>query len=119
VTDDTQIAAAVHAVSNSTDTLDALVNSAGLYIPGPFEQISTADLIETFRVNVFGVVAVTQAFLPLIRRGRGRIVLISSVNGRLSLPGVSAYSASKFALTAFADAMRLELEPWGIFTILI
>ena len=78
-----------------------------------------ADLVDTFRVNVFGLVAVTQGFLPLVRRAHGRIVLVSSANGRLSVPGVSAYSASKFALSGFADAMRLELEPWGIRTILV
>jgi NAD(P)-dependent dehydrogenase (short-subunit alcohol dehydrogenase family) len=119
VTDDEQVSEAVRAVSARTDKLDALVNNAGIFIPGPLEHVAITELVETFRVNVFGVVAVTQAFLPLVRSAHGRILLISSVNGRLSAPGVSAYSASKSALTALADAMRLELEPWGIRTILV
>jgi len=119
VTNADQIAEAVRAVSLHTDRLDGLVNNAGVFIPGPFEQLPMADLVETFRVNVFGVVAVTQAFLPLVRSARGRIVLVSSMSGRVSVPGVSAYSASKAALTALADAMRLELEPWGIRTVLV
>jgi NAD(P)-dependent dehydrogenase (short-subunit alcohol dehydrogenase family) len=119
VTNADQIAEAVRTVSLHTDRLDGLVNNAGVFIPGPFEQLPMADLVETFRVNVFGVVAVTQAFLPLVRSARGRIVLVSSMSGRVSVPGVSAYSASKAALTALADAMRLELEPWGIRTVLV
>lgn len=119
VTDAGQIAEAVRAVSLHTEKLDGLVNNAGIFLIGPLEQLAEADLLETFRVNVFGVVATTQAFLPLVRRAGGRIVLVSSMNGRISAPGMSAYSASKFALTGLADAMRVELEPWGIRTILV
>ena len=119
VTDADQIAEAVRTVSRRTEKLDGLVNNAGIFLIGPLEQLPEADLMETFRVNVFGVVAVTRAFLPLVRSASGRVVLVSSMNGRISAPGMSAYSASKFALTGFADAMRVELEPWGIRTILV
>lgn len=119
VTDADQIAEAARAVSLRTDRLDGLVNNAGVFLIGPLEQLPEADLIETFRVNVFGVVSVTRAFLPLVRRANGRVVLVSSMNGRLSAPGISAYAASKFALTGLADAMRVELKPWGVRTILV
>jgi short-subunit dehydrogenase len=67
-----------------------------------------------FEVNVIGVLAVSQAFLPLLRQSRGRIVNIGSVLGRLAIPFMGAYSASKFALEGLTDAFRIELRPWGI-----
>ncbi len=67
-----------------------------------------------FEVNVIGQVAVTQAFLPLLRKSRGRIVNMGSIAGRAAMPFMGPYSASKFALEALTDAMRLELQPWGI-----
>jgi NAD(P)-dependent dehydrogenase (short-subunit alcohol dehydrogenase family) len=67
-----------------------------------------------FEVNVFGPVAVTQAMLPLIRRGPGRIVNMGSIAGRAAVPFIGPYAASKFALEALTDVMRLELRPWGI-----
>ena len=65
-------------------------------------------------VNAVGSVAVTQALLPRLRASRGRVVFVSSVNGRISTPMTSAYNASKFAVEAFADALRVEVKPWGI-----
>jgi len=91
-----------------------LVNNAAVYLLGPFEQTPLAAVDALFRVNVLGVVAVTQRFLPMLRQARGRIVNISSVNGRLSIPFCSFYSASKFAVEALSDALRTELQPWGI-----
>lgn len=94
--------------------LAGLVNNAAVFLLGPFEQTPLAEIEALFRVNVMGVVAVTQRFLPLLRQARGRIVNISSANGKLSFPFVSFYSASKFALEALSDALRVELQPWNI-----
>lgn len=96
-----------------------LVNNAGLLVDGPVEYISIDDLRSQFEVNVFGQIAVTQAFLPLIRKAKGRIVNIGSVGGTMSFPFVSALCASKFALEAFTDALRMELDPWDIEVILV
>jgi NAD(P)-dependent dehydrogenase (short-subunit alcohol dehydrogenase family) len=76
-------------------------------------------LRKQFEVNVIGLVAVTQAFLPLLRRGRGRIVNVGSIAGRSALPGSGAYDSSKFAIEAITDALRMELHPWGITVSLI
>jgi len=94
--------------------LAGLVNNAAMFLLGPFEQTSLEAVDLLFRVNVLGIVAVTQRFLPLLRQGRGRLVNVSSVNGRLSFPFASFYSASKFAIEALSDALRVELEPWNI-----
>jgi short-subunit dehydrogenase len=72
-----------------------------------------------FEVNVIGLLAATQAFLPLLRQGRGRVVNLGSVLGRLAIPLMGAYSASKFALEGLTDALRIELLPWGIHVSLI
>lgn len=94
--------------------LDAVVNNAGVVVGGPLETVGVADLRRQFEVNVVGQLAVTQAVLPRLRDSRGRIVFISSVNGRVSSPMLGAYCASKFALEAAADALRMELTPWHI-----
>ena len=99
--------------------LDAVVNNAGIVVPGPLESLGVAELRMQFEVNTIGPVAVTNAVLPQLRESRGRIVLVSSLNGRISMPMIGAYSASKFALEAIADAWRLELRPWGISVSLI
>jgi NAD(P)-dependent dehydrogenase (short-subunit alcohol dehydrogenase family) len=89
--------------------LDALVNNAGSAVGGPLELISMDDLRRQFEVNFFGHVAVTQALIPALRRARGRIVLISSVGGLLTTPYLAPYHASKYALEAAANSLRLEL----------
>jgi NAD(P)-dependent dehydrogenase (short-subunit alcohol dehydrogenase family) len=94
--------------------LNGLVNNAGVGIVGPLEYIKLADLRNQLEVNVVGVVAVTQAFLPLLRRGPGRIVNIGSMNGRIATPFIGAYCASKYALEAITDTLRMELAPWKI-----
>ncbi|KRF05296.1 retinol dehydrogenase [Arthrobacter sp. Soil782] len=96
------------------ERLDALVNNAGIGVLGPIESVTPADLRHQFDVNVFGQVAVTQAVLPRLRAARGRIVFISSTGGRTVVPLEGAYCASKFALEALADALRVELRPWCI-----
>ena len=94
--------------------LAGLVNNAGISVGGPLEFVPLADLRRQFDVNVVGQVAVTQAFLPLVRRAGGRIVNIGSACGRVATPFLAPYSMSKYALEAFTDALRRELQPWGI-----
>ncbi|HKC95897.1 MAG TPA: SDR family oxidoreductase [Nitrospira sp.] len=94
--------------------LGGLVNNAGISIGSPLEVIPLAQLRKQLEVNVIGQIAVTQAFLPLLRRARGRIVNMGSIAGRGTIPMMGPYSASKFALEALTDALRLELYPWGI-----
>jgi NAD(P)-dependent dehydrogenase (short-subunit alcohol dehydrogenase family) len=116
VTDDAQIAALADQLP---DRLDAVVNNAGIAVGGAIEALPLAELRQQFDVNVIGQVAVTQAVLPRLREARGRILFISSISGMVSSPMLGAYSASKFALEAIADAMRIELRPWGISVALI
>jgi NAD(P)-dependent dehydrogenase (short-subunit alcohol dehydrogenase family) len=90
------------------------VNNAGVVAAGPLEFLPIDELRWQLEVNVIGQVAVTQALLPQLRLGRGRIVFIGSISGRSSLPITGAYAASKFALEAIADAWRVELRRWGM-----
>ena len=94
--------------------LDALFNNAGISVQGPLEIIPIELFEQQIRVNVFGHVFVTQTFLPLLRKAQGRIVFTSSESGRMTLPMMAPYSASKFALEAVASALRIELRPWKI-----
>jgi NAD(P)-dependent dehydrogenase (short-subunit alcohol dehydrogenase family) len=96
------------------ERLDAVVNNAGIVVGGPLETLSVNELRRQLEVNVVGQLAVTQAVLPRLRDSRGRIVFISSVNGKIASPIIGAYCASKFALEAAADALRMELRPWRI-----
>ena len=106
--------------------LTGLVNNAGIAIAAPLEHIPIDDFRRQLDVNVVGQLAVTQAFLPLLRAGpagpagrAGRIVLIGSIAGRLTVPFLGPYSASKFALEAMADALRVELQPWNLHVSLV
>jgi NAD(P)-dependent dehydrogenase (short-subunit alcohol dehydrogenase family) len=96
------------------ERLDAIVNNAGVVVSGPMETVTPDEWRKQLEVNVIGQLAVTQAVLPRLRKSRGRVVFISSVNGRLSMSLIGAYCASKFALEAAADALRMELQPWHI-----
>src|SRR4051794_6485942 len=100
-------------------TLDALINNAGIVVSGPVEALKLDELRHQFEVNVIGQVAVTQAMLLLLRASKGRILFMSSISGRVSAPFLSAYAASKFAMEAMADSLRIELRPWKIGVILI
>jgi NAD(P)-dependent dehydrogenase (short-subunit alcohol dehydrogenase family) len=99
--------------------LDAVVNNAGIAVTAPVETVPPADIRRQLEVNVVGPAAVTQAVLPRLRESRGRIVFVSSVSGRVATPMFGPYNASKFALEGMADALRMELAPWGIRVVLI
>ena len=110
VTDEEQVRGAAARV----DELHALVNNAGIAIASPLEAIPLDELRRQLEVNVVGQVAVTQALLPQLRRARGRVVFVGSIAGRSALPFLAAYAASKHALEAISDSLRMELSPWGI-----
>jgi NAD(P)-dependent dehydrogenase (short-subunit alcohol dehydrogenase family) len=115
VTDDESIATAVTTIADATSgELSGLVNNAGLSLNGPLELVPSSDIKKLMDVNVIGLLAVTKAFLPLLRRGKGRIVNISSGHGLLAIPDKSAYAASKFAVQAISDSLRVELRPFGV-----
>jgi NAD(P)-dependent dehydrogenase (short-subunit alcohol dehydrogenase family) len=113
VTEPAQIAAAAERIA-ADGGLYGLVNNAGIATSGPLEAIPLDALRAQFEINVFGALAVTQAMLPLLRQTLGRIVMISSVQGRLAAPFVGPYAASKHALEALSDALRAELLPSGV-----
>jgi NAD(P)-dependent dehydrogenase (short-subunit alcohol dehydrogenase family) len=107
-------AAQIQAAADGVEELHALVNNAGIAIAMPLEFVPLAELRHQLEVNLVGQVAVTQAFLPALRRARGRIVFVGSIAGKSALPFLGPYAASKHALEAVADSLRLELRPWGI-----
>jgi NAD(P)-dependent dehydrogenase (short-subunit alcohol dehydrogenase family) len=94
--------------------LDGLVNVAGIGMARPVEYATSEDLHEIFEINVFGQITVTQAFLPLIRKARGRIVNITSVGAHIAIPFGGLLNASKSAFSLLSDTLRLELHPFGI-----
>ena len=121
VTDESAIAAAAATVADAVGDrgLAGIVNNAGIGKPAPIEFQPMEDFRTQLEVNLFGPVAMIQAFLPLIRRGGGRIVNVGSIGGLLVLPLNGAYSASKFGMRAITDALRLELRQWNIHVSLI
>ncbi len=116
VTDAEAIKAAVQTISDATGTagLSGLVNNAGITIAFPLEFLPMDALRRQLEVNVIGPAAVTQAMLPLIRKGRGRIVNVSSVSGLVAAPYIGAYAASKHALEAMSDSLRVELRNFNV-----
>jgi NAD(P)-dependent dehydrogenase (short-subunit alcohol dehydrogenase family) len=114
VTAAASIEAAVHRLTKEAGLLSALINNAGIAVGGPIEALSLDDWHRQFEVNLFGVVGLTNACLPLLRQSKGRIVNMSSVAGLMVPPLLGAYSASKFALEAYSDSLRRELRGFGI-----
>jgi NAD(P)-dependent dehydrogenase (short-subunit alcohol dehydrogenase family) len=120
VTDGASIAAAARTVEEAAPGgLRGLVNNAGVAFGGPLELVAIDEWRRQLEVNFIGQVAVTQALLPALRSGRGRIVNITSIGGRLATPFLGPYNASKFALEAVTDSLRLELRQFGVDVIAI
>lgn len=121
MTDAASIEAAAAEVGGSLKgrTLAGIVNNAGIAVGGPLEFLPIAELRRQLEINVIGQVAVTQAMLPLLRQSRGRIINIGSIAGRSAMPMTGAYAASKFALEAITDALRVELMTAGIDVVII
>src|SRR5271165_2730994 len=101
------------------ERLDAVVNNAGVAVGGPMEAVTPDELRWQFEINVIGQIVVTQAVLPRLRRSHGRIVFISSVTGKVAFPLMGPYCASKFALEAAADTLRMELKLWDIPVVIV
>lgn len=116
VTDQQHVAAVAAQVAQEMDGLPlrGVVNNAGIAVAAPLEFLPMDDLRQQFEVNVIGQVAVSQAFLPLLRKHGGRLIYVGSISGLVSTRLLGAYSASKFALEAVADAFRRELSPHGV-----
>jgi NADP-dependent 3-hydroxy acid dehydrogenase YdfG len=115
VTDEASMQAAVSAIEQADGAIGALVNNAGYSQSGAVETIPMDDLRRQFETNVFGLVRMCQLVLPGMRReGRGRIVNISSMGGRLVFPGGGAYHGTKFAVEAISDALRFEVRGFGV-----
>jgi NAD(P)-dependent dehydrogenase (short-subunit alcohol dehydrogenase family) len=117
VTSASEALAAAETVRAALDdaTLRGVVNNAGIAIGGPLEFVDLDEFRRQLEVNVIGQLAVTQAFLPLLREhGKARIVFTSSIGGRVAAPFIGPYAASKHALNGMAESLRRELKPWGI-----
>ena len=121
VTDPAQIAGATRAVTEHVGAagLAGLVNNAGIGVFGPLELTGADDFRRLLDVNVTGQLAVTQAFLPLLRRARGRIVMIGSIGTRFTPPFTGPLAASKSALTTLSEALRQELAPWDVRVVVV
>lgn len=115
VSDHDQVRRVIDDIERDTGSqgISGLVNNAGVGVGGPAEYASDDDWRRVFDVNLFGVVALTQAALPLLRSARGRIVHVGSIGGRIATPGLAPYAASKHALEALAEAQRHELARSG------
>jgi NAD(P)-dependent dehydrogenase (short-subunit alcohol dehydrogenase family) len=116
---DVSDAAAVGRAAELVESLDALVDNAGIAIAAPLEFLPPDELTRQLDVNVVGQLRVLQAFMPALRRSRGRLVIMGSIGGRSALPFMGAYAMSKFALEAMADALRVELAPFGMHVAII
>ena len=122
VTSAESIAGAVEAVASLTDGKgpDVLINNAGFGVLGPTSEISDSEMRRQYETNVFGLMNVTRAFLPkMVERRAGRIINVSSVGGRITLPYFGVYNSTKYAVEALSDALRYELRPFGIDVALI
>lgn len=116
ITKPDEIAKAIEQIRSvvGKDGLQGLVNNAGIALAGPIEFLDINELRRQHEVNFLAHVQVTQACLPLLRLGRGRVVNMSSISGRVTSPFLMPYSSSKFALEAFTDGLRRELKPWRL-----
>jgi short-subunit dehydrogenase len=120
VTADESVKEAINKITSEQERIDVLINNAGYALVGAFEELSIEEFKEQYETNVFGVIRVTQAVLPIMRNQRcGTIVNISSIAGKIGFPLTSAYVSSKFALEGVSESMAYEIEQFGIKVILI
>ena len=120
VNDDKYVKDAIAKIVTEKERIDVLVNNAGYGLFGSIEDVSIEEMKAQFETNFFGVMRVTQLVLPIMRKQKsGTIVNVSSVGGRISLPVLSAYNSTKFALEGLSESMSYELEPFGIKVIII
>ncbi len=120
VCDDDSLRAAVAQVVEVEGAVGVLVNNAGYGSEGPFEEVPMAEVRRQFETNVFGLIRLTQLVLPGMRAQRwGKVVNVSSMGGRLVLPGGAFYHATKFAVEAMSDALRFEVQEFGIDVIVV
>jgi NAD(P)-dependent dehydrogenase (short-subunit alcohol dehydrogenase family) len=119
VTDETSMRQAVTAAEADAGAIGVLINNAGYGLYGPVEQQPMAQIRRQFETNFFGLVRLVQLVLPGMRRGGGRILNVSSMGGRATLPGGAFYHASKYAVEALSDALRMEVAQFGIDVVLI
>lgn len=120
VTDEASMRAAVEAIEHEHGAVGALVNNAGYGVYGPVEEVDLAAVRDQFETNVFGLGRLCQLVLPGMRRaGKGRIVNVSSMGGRLVYPTGGWYHASKYAVEALSDALRMEVRPFGVDVVLV
>ena len=119
ITQQEQVEALAQLIAHSTSQLNALLNNAGTTYAAPMELLPLDDLRAQLEVNVVAQLGVIQAVLPLLKVAKGMIINVSSVSGRISTPVMGAYSASKFAIEAISDTLRLELAPFGIHVLMI
>jgi NAD(P)-dependent dehydrogenase (short-subunit alcohol dehydrogenase family) len=120
VADEASMTDAVAAVEETAGPVGVLVNNAGYGLYGPVEQLPMDEIRRQFETNFFGLVRLTQLVLPgMRRRGRGRILNVSSMGGRITLPGGAFYHASKYAVEGLSDALRMEVAQFGIDVVLI
>jgi NAD(P)-dependent dehydrogenase (short-subunit alcohol dehydrogenase family) len=117
---DRSVKDAISQIVTENKRIDVLVNNAGYGLFSPIEDVTLRKVKEQFETNFFGVVRVTREVLPTMRKQRkGTIVNVSSVAGRVGIPVLSAYAATKFALEGFSESMRYELKEWGINIVII
>lgn len=114
VTDEKSVDECVRTITKKAGAINGLVNNAGIAVGGPVEAVKLEDWRRQFDINVFGVISLTQACLPLLRESRGRVVNMSSISGRIASPFMGPYAASKFALEALSDSLRREMLPLGV-----
>jgi len=120
VCDEASMRAAVDTVERAEGAIGVLVNNAGYGQEGAFEETPMAEVRRQFETNVFGLIRLTQLVLPGMRRQRwGRVVNLSSMGGRLTLPGGAFYHATKYAVEALSDALRFEVKPFGIDVVVV
>jgi NAD(P)-dependent dehydrogenase (short-subunit alcohol dehydrogenase family) len=120
VCDESSIRAAVEEVERKEGAIGVLVNNAGYGSEGPFEEVPMEEVRRQFETNVFGLIRLTQLVLPGMRRQKwGRVLNLSSMGGRLTLPGGAFYHATKYAVEAMSDALRFEVRGFGIDVVVI